>query len=118
MVEQELDWLTEDSEKQTDYYAEHLGELDEFNPVISTEDIVTIGNIPLVKKGKRITKEIAQRILQHKLTKPLEEQVQLKDCIDGAVILSELYHLMEKYPDIKQIHENSGFKSEIDNFIR
>lgn len=113
-----LNQLEQHAQQQTDYYAEHLGEIDEINPVISMEDIVTANNIPLAKKGSRITAKLAQRILQHKLTKPLESQIQLEKCLNGEAIHTSLFELMKKYPDMNQVHDNSGYKNDVEQLIK
>jgi response regulator RpfG family c-di-GMP phosphodiesterase len=118
MTQAQLIQLEQQSQQQTDYYAEHLSELDEVNPVVFTEDIITTKNIPLVKKGARLTKNIAQQILQHKLIKPLEHQIQIESCINGETLLKKLNQLMEKFPDLRKVHDNSGHKQDIENLIK
>jgi HD-GYP domain-containing protein (c-di-GMP phosphodiesterase class II) len=108
----------EQEAEQQDHYAAHLGEVDSDNPVISTEDIVNDRNIPIVKKGSRITKEVAERILQHKLVKPLEHQIQLQQSINGETLLQDILQLLEKYPELKSIHDASQYKASAEQLIR
>jgi HD-GYP domain-containing protein (c-di-GMP phosphodiesterase class II) len=108
----------EQEAEQHDHYAAHLGKVDADNPVISTEDIVNDRNIPIVKKGSRITKEVAERILQHKLIKPLEHQIELQQSINGEVLLEDIFLLLEKYPELKLIHEGSKHRTSAEQLIR
>ena len=108
----------EEISNQQDFYAHHLGEIDKVNPVVSTEDIRTINNIPLVISGARITCKTAKRILEHKLLKPLEQQTQLNKTICGESLLKEFYALFQKYPDIKQTHEKTGYKLKFEKIVR
>lgn len=90
------------------HYPTHLAEVNETNNVYSTEDIINEQNIPLVKKGTQITPDIAQRILKHKLVKPIELQVQLNENIERDTLLEYFHLLLEKYPDLNQLYETSG----------
>lgn len=114
----QLDKLLDEVSASTDYYATHLAEINEINSVISTEDINTDQNLPLVKKGTRITTEIAQRILKHKLMKPIEQQVEIEKSLDGKSLLFQFEQLLKKYPDLKQLHINSGYKELIDQLVK
>lgn len=110
MAKKPLDQLLDEVITSTDYYSTHLAETAKTNPVVTTEDINTDKNLPLVKKGVRLTPEIAQRILKHKLLKPIEHQVKIENSINGKSLLLQLEQLFEKYPDLKQIYENTGYK--------
>lgn len=105
-----LDQLLDEATSSTNFYASHLGEVDQSNNVYSTEDIVNEQNMPLVKKGSRITPEIAQRILKHKLLKPIELQVQLDKSIRKETLLKEFERLLKKYVDLEQLFEASEYK--------
>ena len=118
MLTNQLDKLLDEVTSSTDYYATHLAEVNETNSVISTEDITTDKNLPLVKKGTRITPEVAQRILKHKLMKPIEQQVKIEKSLDGKSLLLQFEQLLEKYPDLKQLHIYSGYKELIDQLVK
>ena len=105
-----IDQLVDEVSSSTNYYATHLAEVDKNNCVFSTEDINTDQNLPIVKKGTRITAEIAQRILKHKLMKPIELQIQLEKNIERESLLEQFELLLEKYPDLKELYELTGYK--------
>ena len=118
MLAAQLKTIEEHAQQQSDYYAEHLGELDSVNPVITTEDIVTNRNVPIVKKGTRVNRDVAQRILQHKLIKPLEHQIQLQQSINGEAILASVHALLDKYPELQLIHTHSGYAAALEQLIK
>lgn len=95
-----------------DHYVSHLVEVNKNNEVISTEDIVNSKDVLVVRKGSRIDADAAQRVMRHKLLRPLEEQVQIKDCMDGPRIHQHLHGLLEKYPDLEQIHAALRFDAD------
>lgn len=107
-----LKHLQDEVENSTNFYAAHLAEVDKTNAVISTEEITNEENIPLVKKGTRITKDIAKRLLKHKLSKPIESQIQVEHCLEKEALYHQFIRILEKYPDLKQLHENSGYQDQ------
>jgi HD-GYP domain-containing protein (c-di-GMP phosphodiesterase class II) len=94
---------------QQDYYVNHLAEVNKSNDVVSTEDIFNKNGILIVRKGARISHDVANRILQHKLLKPLEQQVQLERSITPATLLTAFDKLCERFADIRQIHAELVF---------
>ena len=69
----------DEASKSTDFYAKYLASVNETNEVQATTDICNRQGVLLVKNGSRIDQSLADKILQHKLLKPLEDQVKLKD---------------------------------------
>lgn len=110
LMRKPLDQLLEEATSSTNYYVTHLAEVGKDNNVFATEDIVSEKNIPLVKKNVRITPEIAQRLLKHKLLKPIEHQVRLDNGIEKERLLEKFERLLEKYPDLNLIYEASGYQ--------
>jgi len=92
-----------------DHYAEHLAEVNESKEVISNDDIVNNNGILLCKKGMRINKKTAERLIQHKLTRPIEESITLSDSLDNLFLYNKLLSLLEKHSDLKCIHEQLKF---------
>jgi len=59
------------------HYLNHVVEASASNEVVAGEDIVTSQGIKLLAKGARIDAGARDRLLQHKLLKPLEDCVQV-----------------------------------------
>lgn len=99
---------------EQDHYVEHLAEVNEHNDVVSSEDICNKQGVLLVRKGSRINHEQAQRILNHKLLRPLEEQIRLENTVGTEDLLQHCRAVFAKYPDLGHIHEaldfNAGLK--------
>ena len=106
-----IEQLQKESENSANYYAEHLAEVNNTNSVITTEEIINKDKIPLVKKGMRINNDVIQRILKHKLSKPLENTVDIENKIEKDSLLNHFNLVLEKYPDIKQLHQSIGYES-------
>jgi hypothetical protein len=94
-----------------DHYAEHLAEMNESQDVISSEDIVNEQGTLLCKKGMTINKKTAETLIQHKLTKPIEDSVLLSNSIDSQYLLNKLHGFLQRYPDCGQINDKVGANS-------
>ena len=74
-----------------------------------------------MKKGTRINNDVIQRILKHKLSKPLENMVSIENKIEKNLLLNNFNAVLEKYPDLKQLHQSIGyenaFKTQVNSYI-
>lgn len=97
---------------EENHYARHLAIINESSEVCTSEDIVSSTGVLLCRKGTRITNGLADNIVQHKLVKPLEEQIIIADSLNGQALFGMCEGLMEKYPDLGKIHASQKFKAE------
>ncbi len=105
------DKTLEESEKQENHYAAHLAEVNEKNDVVATQDIVNQNKLLVARQGTRINHDTANRIVQHKLLQPLEEQIRLKNILKSSQLREGFENLLEKYPDVMKIHSVNNFHS-------
>jgi len=101
----------DDFDKIDDHYAEHLAELDESQDVLSSEDIVNDKGVLLCKKGMHINKKTAEKLIQHKLTKPIEDSILLSNSLNNNMLLSKLQEILNTYPDCRSIHDKLHFEA-------
>lgn len=87
------------------HYVTYLSEVNKTNEVCSTEDILNERGVLLLRKGAAINQQAAQRIIQHKLCRPLEEQIAIKNGIERHTLETYFANFIAKYPDVKQIHD-------------
>lgn len=101
-----------------DYYASHLAQVnDNSNQVLASNDIYNDQGILLLRKGAQLDNKSSSQIAKHKLLKPLEHNIELENSLSGKVLLEHFHALLEKYPDIKTIHESHEFESIIVEFF-
>lgn len=100
-----------------DHYAQHLADVNEDNEVLSTGDIRNSKGVLLVKKGARIDNRAVKKIVQHKLTRPLEDQIAINDSIDNKKLLDHSNSLLDKYHDIQTIISDNEMDKEVNNVI-
>jgi HD-GYP domain-containing protein (c-di-GMP phosphodiesterase class II) len=95
-----------------DAYAEHLSDVNTVKEVVANADIVSQQGIVLLKKGQRITKALVERIVQHKLLRPIEDSVAISDTIDAA----KLQGIIESKlggPAEKKLHQEYNLREEL-----
>lgn len=92
-----------------DHYAAHLAEVNEHNEVVSTEDIHNERGVLICRKGMRIDRDVAQRLVQHKLVRPLEEQVQLSTSVNPKGLFERLQQLLARDRDLNQVDDAHRF---------
>lgn len=107
----------EDVAYRQNNYAFHLAKVNESNPVISTEDILNSDGALLVPQDTRISHDQTQNILQHKLLKPIEEQVALEKIISNDKVMQNITSLLNKYPDMRQIHDRLNFQPVLEEIL-
>ncbi len=59
------------------HYLDHVVRVSESRPVEATEDILSQNGIKLLAKGAQINAKVRERLLMHKLSKPLEDCIQV-----------------------------------------
>ena len=87
-----------------DAYAGHLADVNESIQVVATEDIYNSNGMLLIKKGLDLKPDIARRVLNHKLVKPLEMQVDVEETIGAQRLYEDISRLIENFADCKTIH--------------
>ncbi len=92
------------------YYAYYLSKLSESgNQAYTTSDIVNDNGVLLARKGTTINHEIRNRLLKHKLFKPLDSNISLEHQADAQSLIQEFKQLMDKHPDLKQVNDALDF---------
>ncbi len=89
-----------------DAYAHHLSKVNQKNQVLATEDITNDNGVLLVKKGMPISDKLADMVVKHKLTRPLEHSVNLETVIDSGRLQKAFVMLFQRYPDCEVVHQN------------
>jgi len=90
------------------HYLDHVVAVSESGEVEVTEEIVSRNGIRLLAKGARIDAAMRERLLEHKLHKPLEDCVQV---VDGVVAerfepIGEI--LLDKHPLLRALCASDG----------
>ena len=92
-----------DAHLESQVYTEHLAEVNKSREVIAKDDIFNDRGVLLVKKGKPITPEITQAIVQFKLLKPIQDSITIKNELSGDDLLTDLTQLINADPSLANI---------------
>lgn len=85
---------------------DNIMRLTESRNVTTSEDIFDANGIKLLAKGADINLGIRERLLYHKLHKPLEGSLTVEDGVDQASVLAEANILLEEVPALKVFMNN------------
>ena len=69
--------------------------------VTALEDIYDERGTKLLAKGAGITPALKERLIRHKLRKPLEASLLVAEGVTSASVLARAEHLMEEVPALK-----------------
>ena len=94
---------------RADAYVDHLADLDEVQEVIASEDILNEFGVLLVPKGARIKKSIADRLMGHKVEKPVHQVVSLSGCLNERTLLERFRALINAQNDLKELHKANNY---------
>lgn len=85
-------------EAVNEHYLNHVVELAETTEVEASEDILAGNGMKLLAKGARIDARVKERLLEHKLAKPLETMMRVVGGIDSREVDVVAGALFDKHP--------------------
>ncbi len=101
------------------FYAHHLSELSNSgNRAYTTSDILNSNGVLIARKGITIDHGVRNRLLKHKLFKPLDGNVSLDKQADSQTLIKEFRQLMDKYPDLKEVNDAHNFGAEFEKLLK
>lgn len=109
---------TDKTATDVDHYVEHLSAVSTQNEVTTTEDVYNERGVLLAKKGTVVDRKVAARLIKHRLTHPLEHQVQLRNTMGRGALLDAFQGLLGKYPDLHEIHRSVKAEQDFDLFVQ
>ncbi|MES2126572.1 MAG: HD domain-containing phosphohydrolase [Pseudomonadota bacterium] len=77
------------------HYLDKVMDLAKVMDVAATEDIVDARGMKLVAKGTRISAALQERLIVHKLAKPLESSISVDGAVDANLIISTATRLID-----------------------
>lgn len=86
-----------------DAYASHLAAVNTERAVTASEDIYNSEGVLLVKKGSSISVDTTRRIVNFKLSKPIEASVHITNEIDSHQLQRDFSELLRSDPTLQQL---------------
>ncbi len=101
------------------FYSHHLSEIaNKGNQAFATSDILNEHGVLLARKGVAIDQNVKQRLIKHKLLKPLDNNVGLKHQADAKTLTGEFKQLLDRYPDMRAIDDAHKFAPEFERLLK
>lgn len=94
------------------HYLDHLATVNQSRGVTATEDIFNCQGALITRRGARLDHGAAQRIAKHKLSKPLEYQIQIEGTITTRILAEKFTLLAQKHPDLGVLHQKLDFDAD------
>ena len=85
------------------HYLEHVMHTSQQREMEASEDIVSGNGLKLLAKGARIDASVKERMLQHKLLKPLEACMKVAGGADGIDLPGTASALLDAHPLLREL---------------
>jgi len=93
---------------KNDSYAKHLGEFNQaVGGVVSRENIYNQKGAILVRSGEKLNNSTIEKLLKHRLMKPIQDSVHIENAYSGDMLYQEISEWISQYSDLKAIHESN-----------
>ncbi len=83
------------------HYLDRVLDLAEAKPLEVVEDIYSTSGMKLVAKGNPLGREMRERLILHKLKKPLESSIAVSDGVDIQVVVAQARQMLEANPALQ-----------------
>ncbi|MGZ3159799.1 MAG: HD-GYP domain-containing protein [Burkholderiaceae bacterium] len=91
-----------------EHYLDKVMDLSEKMDVEASEDIFDARGMKLVAKGARISRTLQEKLILHKLSKPLESSIAVEGGVDMASVVKEAQRIVETNGPIGAIFKTAG----------
>jgi response regulator RpfG family c-di-GMP phosphodiesterase len=85
------------------HYLDHVIAVAEEQDVEASEDIIAGNGMKLLSKGARIDGHVKERLLEHKLRKPLEECMRVSDGVSSEQMVEAAGALLEQHAMLREL---------------
>ncbi|MEH6436913.1 HD-GYP domain-containing protein [Massilia sp. DD77] len=85
------------------YYLEKVIELAEQLPVVATEDIYDARGNKLLAKGAKVSRVLQEKLILHKLTKPIEASLRVTGGVDANLVVKTAERLLAENKALEAI---------------
>lgn len=85
------------------HYLEKVIDLAEQLPVVATEDIYDARGNKLLAKGAKVSRLLQEKLILHKLTKPIETSLRVSGGVDAGIIVKTAERLLAENQPLKAL---------------
>jgi len=76
-------------------YLRHVTDMGEKHSIVASEDIQTSRGIKLIASGTQVNISFYEKLLKHKLLKPIDQSLNIKNCLTPAIIEEKVKKLIK-----------------------
>ena len=85
------------------HYVTTVAKMGDVKHVVTDEEVFTTKGMKLLDKGIAIGSGLRERLLQHKLMKPIDQSLTVADCVTAASLATEASRLLDAQPYLRQL---------------
>ncbi|MEO8546194.1 MAG: HD domain-containing phosphohydrolase [Betaproteobacteria bacterium] len=104
-------------QEESSHFTKAVTQLGEQRDVVAATAIFNIQGIKVVDKGVAINKGLYQRLMQHKLSMPLEDSVISADAVNGETLKQSALAIMDDVPFFGRLASDSATRKLILNVM-
>lgn len=86
-----------------EHYLDKVMDLSQAKEVEASEDIYAANGMKLIAKGARLSSEMQERLILHRLKKPLETSISVNDGVDMKEIVEEAQRLTDEVRPLRSL---------------
>jgi HD-GYP domain-containing protein (c-di-GMP phosphodiesterase class II) len=90
------------------HYVSLVIDMAEQKRVVASEDVYATNGLKLITKNTIIMGGLKDRLLKHKLLKPIDQSLIVENGVTSNSVASEVTRLIDEDPRLKQLMKNSG----------
>jgi len=90
-----------------EHYLDKVMDLAQLKEVEASEDIYAANGMKLIAKGARLSNEMQERLILHRLKKPLESSISVSDGVDMKEILTQAQRLTDEDSPLQSLLRGS-----------
>lgn len=89
-------------------YLRHLTRVGDRRAITTSEDIYSTAGVKLLAAGYPVNGDLLERLLQHKLLKPIDHSCVVEDAIDGSGLVARARELLKAQPSLASLVRHRG----------
>ena len=99
-------------------YLNKIASIGDRETILAAQDIYSVTGIKLIGEGNQVNTDLYQKILSHKLAKPIDESLVIDNCITPDTLLDMIFNLAEENILCKEIISNDNRKQFITRIVK
>jgi HD-GYP domain-containing protein (c-di-GMP phosphodiesterase class II) len=96
-----------DMEKVNQHYLDKVMDLADERQVEATEDIWDARGMKLIAKGARISRTQQEKLILHKLSKPLESSIAVEGAVNADLVVTEAQRIVDSIEPVRRLLEQA-----------